>query len=88
MAVSVMQRTLTFYNIIPRNQWVEVTGKAITRGPVTAPASDVLPSLHVSALLHRHCSLNSDVCNLILATVSLMFSVVELVYPVYFQSNI
>ena len=36
-AVSIIQQSLTFYNTIPRNQWVAVTGKTITRGPVTAP---------------------------------------------------
>ena len=94
-AVSIMQRTLTFYNTIPRNQWVHaVTGKIITRGPVTSPASEYLQVYNVLVaaftpckcnLLHRHYSLNSDVCNIILARVSLMFYTLELVYP--FQSN-
>ena len=94
-----MQRTLTFYNSIPRNQRVAVTGKTITRGPVPVPASEYLHVLATAAaaaggftsckcdLLRRHYSLNSNICNLILPTVSLMFSALEPVYPVYFQSN-
>lgn len=49
MAVSIMQRTLTFYNTIPRNQWITVTGKTITRGPVTAPASEYLQVYNILA---------------------------------------
>lgn len=49
VAVSIMQRTLTFYNTIPRNQWITVTGKTITRGPVTAPASEYLQVYNILA---------------------------------------
>ena len=87
---------LTFYNSIPRNQRVAITGKTITRSPVPVPASEYLHVLAAAAagftsckcdLLRRHYSLNSNVCNLILPSVSLMFSALEPVYPVYFQSN-